>query len=443
MNKEPVTKRSLGLLMLTALVAGNMIGSGVFLLPASLATIGTIGIVAWVLTSIGAIVLALIFANLSRMMPRTGGQYTYCREAYGDFVGFQIGYNYWVAVCVGNAAIVVAFVGYLSVFWPALNYTPWLSLAVSLATLWFLTLVNIIGVRQAGQLQVLTTVLKLIPLLLIGTVGLFFIHKHNLAQFNISGKSNMSALTMAATLTLWSFIGFESATVPADDVSNPKRTIPIATILGTVIAALVYIFSTIGVMGMVPLSQLANSSSPYALAADHLLGSWGGLLIAAAAMIACFGTLNGWTLLAGQIPLAAARDDLFPKPFARLTSRGTPAVSLVVSSILVSILLMMRYGASLVDQFTFIILLATLASLIPYLFTSVAELILLMREPQKVNPARLKKSLILAIIGFLFTFWAIAGAGQDIVFYGLLLLLTSVPIYVWLMWRRHRELVTN
>jgi len=274
-NQTP--QRSLGPWMLTALVSGNMIGSGVFLLPASLASIGSISILSWILTSIGAIFVALVFSRLGRLIPKTGGPYIFCREAFGDFVGFQIAYNYWIAMWIGNCAIVIAFVGYLSVFWPSLAKGGVDALMVSLALVWGVTGINILGVREAGRVQLVTTILKLVPLVVLAAVGLFFMHKSNLAVFNISGKSNFSALTSAATLTLWSFIGFESATVPAGNVINPKRNIPRATIIGTLIAAAIYIISTISIMGVVPMADLAKSSAPYAQAAHIIFGQWGGL----------------------------------------------------------------------------------------------------------------------------------------------------------------------
>ncbi len=424
--------KSLGFWTLTALVAGNMIGSGVFMLPAALAAFGSIGIFAWIITAAGTMILAIVFARLSRLLPRTGGPYAYCREAFGDFLGFQVAYNYWIALWVGNAAIVVTLVSYLSVFWPQLDTKPWVSFVVSLSFIWLITLINIIGVKEAGKTQIITTVLKLIPLLGIAIVGLFFIQKTNLSHFNVSGKSDFAALTGAATLTMWAFIGFESATVPAEYVVNPRRNIPRATIIGTSIAALVYILSTVSIMGIVPIKQLAHSASPFADAANIMFGAWAHWVIAAAAVIACFGTLNGWILMQGQIPLAAAKDGLFPKHFEKVNKVGSPVFGLIVSSILISLLLAMRYGASLVNQFTMISLLATLASLIPYIYTSVAEIMFFIKEREKFNQKRLAGSAVLALIAFAYTYWLIYGAGLEIVFYGVLLLLSSIPVYLLL-----------
>lgn len=428
-------KGGLGLWMLTALVAGNMIGSGIFLLPASLAAYGSIGILSWIFTGVGAIFLALVFARLSTLIPKTGGPYAYCRAGFGDFIGFEVAYNYWIALCVGNAAIVVAFVGYLEQFWPQLHNNILLSFGVKMAAVWIMAFINIIGVRNAGTVQLITTILKMLPLLLISVVGLWYLNPHHFAEFNLTGKSNFAAFTGAATLTLWSFIGLESATVPAEQAKN-TRDIAKATILGTTIAAIIYILSTTAVMGLIPPSQLAHTNAPYAEAANLIFGRAGGLFIAIGAIISCLGALNGWTLLQGQVPMAAARDGLFPTFFAKESTRfGTPVNGLVVSAILISLLLALTLNASLIEQFTLIILLATLSSLIPYFFTALAELMIFIKMRNEFNVQRFWGSSIISILAAAYAFWTIAGSGQEMVFYGCLLFLSGVPVYVWMQWR--------
>lgn len=425
-------KKTLGLWMLTALVAGNMIGSGIFMLPASLARFGTISIFAWILTAVGTIFLAIVFSRLSRVMPRTGGPYVFCHEAYGDFIGFQVAYNYWIAMWVGNAAIAVTFVGYMSVFFPQIHQSKPLAYFMTVGVVWLITFINALGIKQAGTVTLISTILKLVPLIMIAIAGAFFIEPKNLMEFNISGVSNISALTAAATLTMWSFVGFESATVPADNVIDPLKNIPRATLLGTSIAAIVYIACTLCIMGMIPMSQLAHSVSPFADAASIILGNWGLYFIAAAGAIACFGTLNGWILMQAQVPLAASRDGLFPKSFSRVSKNGTPIFGLVLSSILITGLLTLQYGANLVEVFTQVILLATLASLVPYIFTSAAELLLYIQQPERFHAGRFRLTAILAIIAFIYAFWAISGAGDKTIAWGMLLFLSGIPLYIWL-----------
>lgn len=435
MTTEKPRAPKLGIWILTALVVGNMIGSGVFLLPSALARFGSIGILSWVLTAAGAIFIALVFAHLSRMIPKVGGPYAYCRAGFGDFVGFLIAYNYWIALWVGNAAILVAFIGYLSVFWPSLAGHNELEFFISVLTLWFVTAINIVGVRQAGIFQLITTILKLLPLIVLATLGLFYIHPHNFADFNVSHTPFFTALTAAASLTLWSFIGLESATVPAEAVADPKRMISRATIIGTVITAVVYIFSTVAVMGVIPSQALVHSTAPFADAARIMFGHWAGLVVGAGAIIACVGALNGWTLLTGQVPMAAARDGLFPRAFVLQSKSGSPVYGLIISSLLITVLLFLTLRDELVKQFTFIILLATFSSLIPYFFTTMAELMLLFKRRDQFRPKRLAISITIAIIAGFYVFWTIIGAGKDIVYYGVLLMLTGVPVYVWVRWR--------
>ncbi|MEU8118043.1 amino acid permease [Spirillospora sp. NPDC049024] len=424
--------------MATALVVGNMIGSGVFLLPSSLAEYGPISLIAWVFTSAGAVLLALVFARLARAYPRTGGPYAYARRAFGDFVGFQTAWGYWIAVWAGNAAIAVAFVGYLAHFWHALATDRVLAAAVGIAVIWLLTAVNAYGVRQGGAVQVVTTVLKLAPLLLIAVGGLFFIKSANFGPFNASGEGAFGAVTAAAALTLWAFIGLESATVPAEDVENPEKTIPRATIAGTAVTALIYILGTVAVLGLVPAAALATSTAPFADAADAAFGGWAADLVAAGAAISAFGALNGWILLQGQVPFAAARDGLFPRVFARTTRGGTPVAGLVISSVLVTALMAMNYNASLVDQFTFVILLATLTTVIPYAYAAAAELVLLATDHAAFSGRRLARDAVIALLAFGYSVWAISGAGQEVVFKGTLLVFAGFPVYAWLKYRDAR-----
>lgn len=428
------TESRMGVGLATALVVGNMIGSGIFLLPSSLAAYGGISILAWLFTAAGAMLLALVFARLGQAYPDAGGPYAYSRRAFGDFMGFLTAWGYWIAIWAGNAAIAVAFVSYSAEFWPALENNALLAGLMGIAAIWLLTWINILGVRQGGVMQAITTVLKLVPLVAIATLGLLFINTANFT-WNVSGESNIQALTAAAALTLWAFIGLESATVPADDLKDATRTIPRSTVIGTLIATGVYILSTVAVMGVIPTATLAGSNAPFADAAREMFGSWAGTAVAIGAVISTFGCLNGWILLQGQVPRAAARDRLFPASFARLSPNGTPVVGLVVSSVLVTVLMAMNYTRGLVDQFTFIVLLATLATLVPYSFSAGAELLLLATDREAFSGQRLARNVVIAGLAFAYSVWAIAGAGYEVVFKGFLLLLAGIPVYVWIRWR--------
>lgn len=438
---EPGLKRSMGLWMATALVVGNMIGSGIFLLPASLAgAAGPVSIFAWVFTGVGAMLLALVFARMGSIFPKTGGPYAYARRAFGDFIGFQTAWGYWIAAWAGNAAITVAFVGYLAVFWPQLGDGDHNLLAalVGISVIWFLTAVNAFGTRESGLVQVATTVIKFVPLAIIGLVGLLFIEGGNYEPFAPNGT--WSAISAAAPLTLWAFIGLESATVAAGEVKDPERNIPRATVYGTLAATVVYILSTVAIMGILPTDALADSSSPFAAAAGSAFGGNWDKIIALVALVATFGALNGWILLQGRVPLAAAEDGLFPEQFARVSGkRRTPVFGLVVSSVLVSALMLMNYTKGLVDAFTFVILLATLTTLVPYAYSAAAQAYLYMTEPELFERRLFVRDTIIAGLAFAYSFWAITGSGMDIIAKGFGLLLAGVPVYVLMKWRQASE----
>ncbi len=428
--------RKVGFWIATALVVGNMVGSGVFLLPASLAPFGGISILGWLFTSAGAVMLALLMSRLARRMPAAGGPYAYTRRGLGNLPAFLVAWGYWISIWSGNAAISVAFVGYLGAFFPALVEFPALGAGTALVAIWTLTGVNAWGVREAGILQIWTTILKLLPLLAIGTIGLLYLNPRHFVPFNASGGSPLGAVTATAALTLWAFLGLESATIPADSVKDPGRTIPRATIAGTLVAGVVYVLATVGVMGVLPASELARSTAPFAEAGRLMWGGWAGSLIALGAAISAFGALNGWILLQGQMPLAAARDGLFPSVFGKVSARGTPVPGLVLSSLLITALLALNYTSSLVEQFTFIILLATLSTLVPYLFSAVAEMVMFAREWRGLPARSSVGAVMVTVLALLYSLWAVVGTGGETVFWGSMLLLAGLPVYGWQRWTR-------
>lgn len=432
-SESPQTDRPIGIWTCVALVMGNMVGSGIFLLPAALAAYGSISLIGWLFTSAGALLLALLFSRLSHAMPAEGGPYAYTRAGLGSFAGFWVAWGYWIALMCGNAAIAVALVGYLSVFMPGLAGSSGTAALTALIAIWLLTTVNIMGIRSAGRMQIVTTILKLLPLLFIIGAGLMLLETDHFGVFNKSEQSNLSAMSATATLTLWAFLGLESATVPADSVQDASNTIPRATVIGTLTVAVVYILSTVAIMGLVPMDMLAGSTAPFADAARRVWGDWAAYAVAAGAAVSCFGALNGWILLQGQVPMAAARDRIFPAVFARMSDRGVPARGLVISSVLVTCLVGMNYTRGLVGLFTFAILLSTLTTLVPYAFSAAAELRLLRRDQIRHGMDR-PGAMVIAALAFVYAFWAIAGSGKDVVFLGFLLLLAGVPVYIWLFW---------
>lgn len=423
-------RSSLGIWRATSLVVGNIVGSGLFMLPASLGVFGALGLLGWTLTSIGSICLALVFARLSREFPKIGGPYAYSREAFGDFIGFQMAWSYWVGTWASNAAIATAFVSYLSVFWPELNINMGLAFFVSLSTVWFFTGINIYGVKAAGTVQLVTTILKVLPLVAIGIFGFSQINFEHFTPLNPSDQPFWTALSTSAALTLFSFLGLESATIPADDVINPEKTISRATVLGTLISAVIYIGTMVVILGILSPIELSKSAAPFAEAAGLIFGNWAIPFIAGAAIISTLGTLNGWILLQGQMPVAAARDGLFPSFFEKLSKNGSPYVALIVSSLLMSLMLSMNYQATLVDQFTAIVIFTTFAVLMPYLYSTVAELYFLLSKPTQMPKKKLIKCSLTALLAFFYTIIITAGAGQNAVYLGMLFIFSGFPFYV-------------
>ncbi len=428
--------KGLGLIACTALVVGNMIGSGIFLLPASLASFGPISLGGWLLTSCGALVLAMLFGRLSQLVHKTGGPYAYTEAGYGEFAGFLIAWGYWITLWTGNAAVAVALAGYVGFLVPAIGESSGYSLLTALAAIWLLTLINVRGVKEAGAVQVLTTVLKLVPLLLIGVLGWWWVEPANFAVINRSGQSDLAAISAAAAITLWAFLGLESATVPAGEVVDPARTIPRATIFGVLLAASVYMAVSAVTMGVLPAEQLSASSAPLADVARLMWGEVGGVLVAVGAVIATFGTLNGFTLLTGQVPYGAALDRVYS--LGHLSRFGTPANALVFSNLLASILVVMNFAHGLVGAFNAIILLAVMASLVPYAFCALAELMIRLKGEDGLHGAALLKVSLLGGLGFLYSGWAIYGAGAETVYLGTLLLLAGIPVHVWIKWGNDR-----
>ncbi|MFK7846507.1 MAG: amino acid permease [Rhodothermales bacterium] len=414
----------------TALVVGNMIGSGIFLLPASLAIYGGISLLGWVIAAAGAMLLAVVFGNLSRYVPdSTGGPYAYTKISLGEFPAYLVAWGYWISIWSTNAAIAVALVGYLAVFFPVLSTDPMAAILTGLSFIWLITWVNTKSLQTVGLVQLATTVLKVAPITVIGLLGLFYVKEAGaFPAFNLTGESNISALTATVTLTFFAFLGIESATIPSANIKDAGRTVKKATIVGTMIAIVAYVLSSGVIMALIPAETLATSSAPFADAAAVMWGEPARKLVALGAVISTLGALNGWILIQGQIPMAAAHDKLFPQVFGKQNKQGAPAVGIVLSSILVSVLMMTNYHKSLVEAFTFMMLLSTLSVLTPYLF-SIASYGLMLFEREEQGKTR---KLVVALLAFCFSIWIVIGCGHEVVFLGFILLMMGIPFYVWL-----------
>ncbi|MFF5008288.1 amino acid permease [Streptomyces phaeochromogenes] len=429
-------RRTFGLAAATALVMGNIIGGGIFVLPATVAPYGTVSLLAFVILSVGAVLLALLFGKLARRSPVTGGLYVYPRDAFGEFAGFLSAWSYWTMTWVSIAALAVATVGYADVLLP-LDGNRALEAAVAAGALWLPAAANFAGTRWVGGVQIVSTILKFVPLLLVATVGLFFIDTDNFGPFNASGDSVSGALAASAALLLYSFLGVESAAMSAGEVRDPERTVGRASVLGTLGSALVYLLGTVAVFGLVPHGQLAESGAPFADAVDAMTGGhWGGTLIAVVAVASMVGCLNGWILMSAQMPYAAARDGLFPARFARVGKGGVPGFGVLACASLGTVLIGLNYTAGPDTTFRVLVLITTFTGCVPYLLSAAAQLYWLAQGTrERVRPAGLVRDLIVAALSFAFSFWLIAGAGYAAVYQGVLFLFAGIPVYVWLRGR--------
>jgi APA family basic amino acid/polyamine antiporter len=430
---------------------GSIIGVGIFSLPYSLSAYGPISLLAMALTTVGAVALAVLFAVLSRRLPAAGGPYAYARSAFGQGVGFVNAWSYWITAWAGNAAIVVGWVYYVEHFVNKDGLTGW-SIAIAAFGLWVPAVVNLSGIRNMGTFQVWTTVLKFIPLVIMSTVGLAYIDVDNFTPWNVSGDTNISAVGGAMAICLFSYLGVETAAVAAAKVRDPERNVPRATVYGTLASAGVYLLSMVAIFGILPTTALAEDANKasYSAAANVMAGgTWAGDLMAAAVIISGIGALNGWTMICAEMPLAAAKDGLFPARFAGLSGRGVPAFGIVASTALASIAMVVSYlGSSGATVFTTLVLMSGITAAVPYAFSALAQLTWLYRERTVRNPRLLVRDGVVAVVALLFSLAFIyysrnTGDSWSVVWGPFLMagaaFLLGIPVYL----RQRRRMATS
>jgi APA family basic amino acid/polyamine antiporter len=385
----------------TALVMGSIIGVGIFSLPYAIASYGPISLAAMALATVGAVALALMFAVLSRRIPADGGPYAYSRAAFGNGFGFSQAWLYWITAWAGNAAIAVGWVFYVQQFLNKGGSTIG-SIAIALVGLWIPAAINLTGVRNMGVFQLWSTVLKFIPLALMATVGLFFIKAGNFTPWNTSGDTNLSAIGGAMAICLFSYLGVETAAVAAGKVRDPEANVPKSTIYGTLGSAVVYLLSLVAVFGILPAAALASDSNQasYSAAANSIAGgSWLGYIVAIAVIISGIGALNGWTMICAEMPLAAAKDGLFPKSFGSLSQRGVPAFGIISSTALASVAVLISYlGTSGATVFTTLVLMTGITAAIPYAASALAQLKWRVSDHQKGHTPRFALDVGVALV---------------------------------------------
>jgi len=412
------------------LIVGMMIGSGIFMLPTVLAPYGTMSFLGWLISGLGTLFIALMLSLLAKRKALTGGPYAYTREGLGDLAGFIIGWGYWVAIIAAIAASSVAITGYMGYFFPLLSENPKAGALTALLCIWICCGINLSGVKNASIFQLITTLLKILPLFLLAVLGLFWGDSALVIAQETPQQDLLTDISTMVLLTMWAFIGVECVTVPADDMIEPEKNIPRALIIGTLTVTLIYLLITYAVMALLPHATLLTSTAPLSDATSTFLGTAGASIIAVGAIISIFSSVNVNVLVGGVMPQAMAEDNLFPKYFSRLNKGGAPGISILFSSAVASILVLMNYTQGLIGAFKILILLSTLATILPYITSAIAEMV--MQKKDRVKGIRTPITSWFVVIGALvFSLFAVVGSGGDVIIQGSLLLLAGLPFYFY------------
>ncbi len=420
----------------TALVVGNVIGMGIFILPASLAPYGFNTLIGWTITLLGCLALARVFAHLSGALPNADGPYGYIRGTLGDVTAYMALWAYWVSLWLTNAALATGVVGYLTVVMPQLGAIQPIVLAIGL--LWVFVIVNMLGVRSGGGVQIVTTILKLVPMLAIAILGgwVLVTSPASYVAHPPATPVTLSDVMAASTIALFAMLGIESASVPAGRVDNPGRTIPRATMAGTIITALVYIVVSTVPLLLIEQKELANASAPFTLLMDRFFAAGSGRWLALFIVVSGLGALNGWTLLLGELTRTMAVNGVLPAVLARNSRRQAPAVALVVTGVLATVNVWMSYNQSMVAAFTFLTRVVTAANLPLYLCCSLALFVLWRRDSSR----RMGKGvLIVAVLGIAFSIFAFIGSGREPFLMAMGLIAAGLPLYGFMRLRRKTE----
>jgi arginine:agmatine antiporter len=422
----PSGDKKMGLVAATSLVVANMVGTGLFLLPSSLAAVGSISVFGWLVSALGATALGLVFVRLSSAAPKSGGPYAYARDAVGPFAAFQTNLLYWGASVLGNVAIAVSVTGYLAVFAQGLEH-PVPACICTILVIWLFVWLNTRGASSVGRFTTITTVAGILPVAVVGLLGWFWFDRGVFdAGWNPSGMPASSAVLTSASIALWAFLGVESAAVSAGLIENPKRNVPLATIIGLAVSSVIYVSCCTVIMGILPNAALQASHAPFADVARQMLGPWAGNVIAIAAILKAAGSLVGWILIAAQSSQAASADGLFAPGFSQLNANGMPARNLVVTGVLMTLLVVLTASPTLSEQFSRITNATVILMAFPYIYSVVA----MWRMDR--NAARVDRRLLSIVVGLtacLYCVGVAVGQSHDLVFKAMIALMATTPLY--------------
>lgn len=415
MTERPGQK--LGLFAAVALVMGNMIGSGVFLLPASLAAFGWNAVPGWIITIAGAMCLAHVLGRLSARHERAMGPAGLVEHSFGHTAGFLIGFSFWISVFTGNATIALGAVSYLSSFLPWLGDHPALA---ALGVIWAVTLVNLISIRAASAFQIVTLLLKLMPLIVVGVlIALVLGSRGGAALTPLPAEGfSLGAINSAAALALWAMVGFEAACGASDKIANPQRNVARATMIGAGLTGTIYLVICSGIALMLPAEQVTDAPAPFALFVATYWSREAAALVGLFAAISAIGAVNGWTLVQGELPREMANRGMMPSWFGVTLNNGIAARALIVSSILASLLVLANSSRTMAGLFAFMALLTTSVTLLLYLACALAAI-------------KERVALLPAALGCVFGLWCLYGAGIEAAGLAVLLSLCGLPLYWW------------
>ena len=417
----------IGVVQLTILTMVNMMGSGIIMLPTKLAEIGTISIVSWLVTAVGSTALAYAFAQCGMFSKKSGGMGGYAEYSFGKAGNFMANYTYGVSLVIANTAIAISAVGYGSEFL-GVTLSP-LSIALwTIFTLWLATILNFGGARITGNISSFTIWGVIIPVVGISIIGWkWFDGTMYVNSWNPHNVPTFEAIGVSISMTLWAFLGLESACANADAVENPEKNVPIAVLGGTLGAAVIYIVSTNVIAGIVPNLELANSTAPFGLAFAHMFNETIGKVIMGLMVMSCFGSLLGWQFTIAQVFKSSAEEGYFPAFFKKVTSKDAPIVGMVTITALQTLLSLMTISPSLNKQFNVLVDLAVVTNVIPYLLSMAALAVLLKAE--NVAPQKYKTTVFVAFIGSLYSIYALYAAGEQAMLYGSIVTFIGWTLY--------------
>ena len=433
--------KKMGLVGLTVLVAVNMMGSGIIMLPASLAQVGTISLLSWVITALGAMCIAYTFAKCGAFCKRAGGMSAYSEEAHGKSSFFIASYTYYICLVISCVAIAVSAVGYIKPFMPWLN-TPMHTFFGVVAILIVTMLANFGGPKITGQISSVTVWGIILPVVGLSVIGWFWFDPQTfMAAWNPHHDTTMHSVSSGIALTLWAFLGIESAGANSDAVENPERNVPLAVLFGTGFAAVVYILSTTVIQGIIPNAELAQSTAPFGLVFSHMFNPTVGNIVTMAAVVACVGSLLGWQFTNAQVSKAAADEGLFPKIFAKTNKAGAPIFGMLIMLAAELLLAMMTISPNLVNQFNALLNLAVFVNMVPYILSMTGLEVMLRKN--KVTPAQYKLGATVGTLGVVYSIYGVYACGADAVFGGTILTLFGYIFYGFLAARDVTDEASN